>query len=207
MWLLLFNCSVVSDSLQTPGLQPARWWWRRGKPGVLKISINGEAQAVLQNQRRDKNSSEQAEAERVHCLSDSSQISISWGSVIGASLVSFGCIIVYLCCVILDSLHWNLHIWVIRFLFQIYRFALAETVFHQSAQLHFLGVSEGDVLGQMEPAISVSLELRQWFEFWGWGRGRASAWRHLDPTAGLSSSLAEAVEWVLQLPGFSGQIY
>ena len=58
------------------------------------------------------------------------------------------------------------HIWVIRLLFQIYRFALAETVFHQSAQLRILGVSEGDVLSQMEPAISVYLEVRQWFALW-----------------------------------------
>ena len=35
---------------------------------MLQNSITGEAQAVPQNQRRDKNYSEQAEAERVHSL-------------------------------------------------------------------------------------------------------------------------------------------
>ena len=109
-------------------------------------------------------------------LCDSSQISISLGLVIGALSVSFDGVIFYLIFVIFDSLHWYLRICIIRFLFQNLQVALAETVFHQQVQFGFLGVSSGNVLRQVAPAIMVYLRASLLFELWGQGWGCAAGW-------------------------------
>lgn len=65
----------------------------------------------------------------------------------------------------LDSLCWSLHFSVIRFLSQLYRFALAEIVLHQSAQCGFLGVSADNSFGKVGSAMMVYFWMTQLFKF------------------------------------------
>ena len=56
---------------------------------------------------------------------------------------------------ILDSLHWCLYISVIQTSLPDFIDLLSETVFHQSVLFGFLGVSAGDILGQVGPAVEI----------------------------------------------------
>lgn len=108
---------------------------------------------------------------------------------------------IYLFFVILDSLYWYLHIWAIRFLFQTYRFALAETDLYQCGSLV---MSAYNVLGHVGSATMVYFGVRQLLELWGWGC-------RVVPLA--ENSWIGLLTWFLttrcpaQLPGFSGQAY
>lgn len=68
---------------------------------------------------------------------------------------------------ILDSLDWYLQIWVIEFLFRLYKFAMLETVLHQSTQFGCLCVSADNIFGQVGLAIMIRFGVKQLFNLWG----------------------------------------
>ena len=89
---------------------------------------------------------------------------------------------------------------------RLYRFALAETVLHQSAQLGFW-VSPGNVFGQVEAAIMVCFGVRQKFESEDGNEGvvplAENSWIRL-----LAGSLPKrSLGWALHFPAFSVQAY
>ena len=84
---------------------------------------------------------------------------------------------------------------------------MAGRVLHQSVQFEFLGVSAGNVLGQMGPTITVYFWQDSFSSSvvgnWGCATGREL----LNRTAGLFPYPSEAVGWAPCLAGLSGQIY
>lgn len=83
---------------------------------------------------------------------------------------------------------------------------MAETIFHQSTQFWFPGVSSGNVFAEAGVAIMVYFCMWHLFELSGLWEC-TTGWEQLARTAGLVSYPSEAVEWGLQFLEFLGQTY
>lgn len=119
--------------------------------------------------------------------------------------VPFGGVMFTSIYVILDSLHWNLCIWVSR-LFQNLQVHIGKESFHWSAQFECLDMSAGNILGEVVLAIKVYFWVRSLPSPEVQNEG-ATGWKQLDKTAGLILCPSEAIEWALQLSRFFGQAY
>lgn len=124
------------------------------------------------------------------------------GPVIGALLVSFdGVIFTRLFMILIPWV--NIHAFEqSRSSSRLCKFPLAEMALHQSAQLGFLGVFAGNVLGQVGWAVFVCFGGEATICPQGWKRC-ATGMEQLDRISGSVPYLSEAAGWAPWLVGFS----